>query len=790
MKKLLLASLLFLSSFTYAEMKDFPVFDMSGGLYTNDQPERIEDKYSPDLLNVWLDRDTGVVKRQGYVPYLASAITSLKPIRRLYEMRFNNGNRYMIINSSASVYYSQGVGDYTSILAGQSLTATDNYTSGLNVLLRDNGTTAGKWDGTTYTAYTVANSTDMVYGKYHIYFKDHWFKAGVSGYLSSLYWSVVNDPGDFGSYGSGAKFVGANDGDVITGLFPWQNMLIITKKYSVYALMGSDPQTWLVVPLNIGVGCLYGSTIANYKGYPMWLSARGIESFDGVNVNLMSLPMDNFMKALPQLQVNSQSIVQDTASDWGAGTGVNIDTTTTAGSVGIKNNILDGFPNILGSYSGGGSNNFNYPIQVFSGASYADNYKFKFRQSFTVPYNGIIYKTISVSDSRNSSYTHHGYSKNIYIKTSTGGIIASALNQSDGSWVTTFNGLKLSNNATYYFEIHNVYADPFADITFCEMLSTSTLTTNSTNFMQYYNAGTWHDTSYHMGIGIAMVYNTASFTTQALNAGSSFGSWGSISIDDTKPTGSSISYYVQTSTASNNRASRPYYPVSNGSTIPSTVGGYAWITSSFTRTDATADPLLNKLTLNYYTNTGIEPHAIIYKEGYWLFCSTNTTTTQNNVVLHYDKYGRFTLHNNMTMDSACLFKDNLYTGSSGNTGQIYKQEAGVYTDNGTAFPSYYCTKVFDCALPGNQKAFRYFYFHTKNSGNWNMYSKFRLDGSSGDFTDLDNISLTGNSIVVKKVNFPNETNAFYMQLKFGNDTASQYFSTRGLDLIYDPYPFQ
>ena len=1022
MKKILvLISFLGALALAYADLKEQPIFDFSGGLYTNDEPERIDNKYTPDCLNVLFDRVSGVVKRNGYTSFLTSALPEGQPIRSMYEYRMLNNTRYIIFNSSWSVYAGNSSNQITTILNGQNPFYTDNYSTGLGMLLRDNGVTSGHWDGATYTPYDTTNSTGMVYGRYNCFFQDYWFKAGVTGYLSSLYWSLVNTPGDFSSFGSGALFVGNNDGDIITGLYPSVWGLMIFKRYSTWLLVGSGPQNWTVTPLSTNTGALFQSTIANYQNYPMFMSWRGIELYNGVNFNLVSLPIDNIMRNLSQSVVYQNSIVQDNHSDWENGSGVNIDITTNPDTVAMSQSLLNNctFNNVIntsvewnagnlgancsvigdsvvltmenlsqltinttaqfsagtfsntqvnsesvqlsteisssvislstaeysstgGIYLGNdivssvkfwyydiGSSTSSESVYSISGGSgiywspvlpnYYTNYGQWVSESsgayrywiFTTANSGsqpsptfnFVYTIPTVYSYFNRYTTTGTYISDINLgitpdstpitfsasyttpSTSTGAASSMTFQYRTypgfgfwGSWTPISNGGTFTPQR--FIELQSNFFTPLVTdsttVSVTPTLTSMSITPanysgryispvldfgqspyqwgnfNSDYSLYYSSTGTgsgdnvlfetrssansnmsgssaWQPAYIGQPISspvneylqilssmtpstdymqVPIIYDIktnagygASFTTQVLNAGSSWGQWGSFSAGDNLPGDSIINYYINTSNDPNvliyllfQRSigiQTPADPISDGSGIASNVGPYALLTSSFVAFGLTTSPSIDSLTLGYYSSAGNPPFATVYRDGYWLAVSTDSSTGINNVVISYDRFGRFSIFNDIYMGSACLFYNNLYTGSSDNSGMIYHQDIpNMYTDRGLGYRSYVTTKNFDCGMPGNEKNFHYAYCFAKNSGAWNMYAQYRLNGEVGNYTPMDFIDLSLAQSIVQKINFPINTSGWYVQFKLGNDAADQDFSLRGFDLIYDPYPLQ
>jgi len=758
-----------------AEIGLYPIFDFSGGWYTNASPERIPENATPDCLNVEFDRDLGFTSRNGSINYLNSAIPELQPIRAMFQYIQTDGDRYIIANSSSSVYYSVGDGNATSIVSGLNSAYTDTYTTALNYLYRDNGyDDPGKWDGATYTPITVANSTSVPKGRLQVYYKDHLFKAGVDGGRSTLYWSVVNKPDDFGSYGSGSKFVGKDDGDVITGLLPFGDRLIITKNYSTSQLVGTDANTWLVRPVSNNIGCLYQSTMALYKGqYPMWVSDRGVELFDGVSLTLVSEPVDNYIKALRQLNINSEIWTQDTAADWGAGSGTNIDTTTYSGSVAISES--KGWGALEKNISGGTATELNFGTNsMYAQTFYCDG--------------GF------VSEVQVNVYSYGGMTLKVGIGNSNFAFIASQTRTfADGAvgyQSFTFSTTTLTANTTYSIIVQktdgtdaNDYIYKFSDGTYAKGTAYTysfpgTWTQSATDDLGFYVYGT------------TFTCNAASYTSQILTA-TSWGSWGAFTAGNTVPSGSAISYYVKTSTASDNFASKPLVSVTNGGAINSTTGNYIQVIASFTRTDATVVPKLDDFNITYYQTNGNNPQAIAYKDAYYLSVSTGDNSTINNVILKFDKNMKWTIFNNLNMGSACLFRSDLMMGSGQNAGMIHKLDvSGIYADSGNAYQSYITTKILDLGSPIQQKQFFSRWINAKNSGDWSIYYDYRLDGSTGDWTTGTVDLSDSDNLIFKKLNFADKPKANYIQLRINNNTVNQHFNVRGLSLIYDTFPLE
>ncbi|PJA87689.1 MAG: hypothetical protein CO140_02975, partial [Candidatus Moranbacteria bacterium CG_4_9_14_3_um_filter_40_7] len=292
-KTIILLLLVFIPLTAHTEEQVYSLTGFSGyvDLYS---PDQIGIKNSPDLLNVRTDGKS-VWKRLGYDNYNATALNGALKGRSLYLYKKANGSQYLIANSSNSMFADTTGTEFTAIKSGLSAALKDDYTTVKDTLYRDNGSdTSGKWDGTTYTSITAAVSTNVVVGKYIKWYHNRLWKAGVTGSLSVVYYSEVNDPDNFNA--NNYINVTINDGDILTGLFVWGDKLIATKRYSMWEIVETQAGNFIIRALNMKVGCLYQSTIAELFGFPIWMSARGIEYYTGANIELISKPIENLIE--------------------------------------------------------------------------------------------------------------------------------------------------------------------------------------------------------------------------------------------------------------------------------------------------------------------------------------------------------------------------------------------------------------------------------------------------------------------------------------------------------------
>lgn len=272
------------------------------------------------------------------------------------------------------------------------------------------------------------------------------------------------------------------------------------------------------------------------------------------------------------------------------------------------------------------------------------------------------------------------------------------------------------------------------------------------------------------------------FITQKLNAGSSWGSWGTFTAGETKPSSSTISYYAQVSTSSD-FANPTTVSLTNGGVIPTPVGPYIKIIASFTRTSDSVVPMVNSISLNYFgTNTNI-PTSIVYNDSYWLAVTTQSST--NNVVYRYNENGIFELYNNMNFGDFFEWQGDLYAGDSTNTGKVYKLNIGAsYTDSIGDYTAEYYTPITDCGSPLTQKSYKSLWV-TSSRDTVDFTVSYSIDGS--DTWNTLTPTTVSTRINTYKLNFPIGLRGRYIQFKI---SGTNFFNVRGMSLIYEELPLQ
>lgn len=295
---------------------DFPqtykLWDFRGGLIDKWSSLKLPDNASPDCANVIIDDDNAIQKRTGYVKFNSVSLGSYY-ISNLYVYNKVNGSSYLIANTSSCIYAALTDGTFSLIKSGLNPNYDCRFVTANDLLYETNGSTnpVFKWSGN-----DTVDLPDLPKCKYIAWYKNKLFLANASGLQSNLYYSTTLNPEDFSGEGSGVLFVSNNDGDVITGLMPYQDILIIWKRYSTWALYGNSKNNFELECIDSRVGCLYDIAATQYKGNVIWISHRGIELFNGQNITKLSTPIDNTMNLLRQLKPNKISFTRTNNSDF------------------------------------------------------------------------------------------------------------------------------------------------------------------------------------------------------------------------------------------------------------------------------------------------------------------------------------------------------------------------------------------------------------------------------------------------------------------------------------------
>jgi hypothetical protein len=757
------------------------LYDSSGGLMDRVSDERMPTKYTPNSRNVVLDKDMGLVMRPEYNKFNTSALPGTPAIMNLYNFNTDDGSAYLMVNCSSCVYQTKDNSTYTSINSTFTLNKRQTFETALGKLWGGNGVeNEWMWNQTTFTDYTINNSTNMVKAKYHIWHGNRMWRAGVTNYPLFVYYSRIRttaagapdpDPADLGN-GTLYEYIPQN-GESVTGFARLDGYLFIFTENSTWQFIGDPEEGGRLVCINPFIGCLYDSSIDYLDGYITLVSARGQEKFNGSTFTLLTAPIDNQIKALTQLNINQSILSQDSAADWGAGTNfMNVSTTTTPGSVAISRS----------SSTVSELNHNIYQGLVLSGTQ--PIIRCKLDETFNV---GSSTENITIQFGYINGYTVGTY------PTLTGG----ARGDVEISLRNSSSVLIESTTISLTADVEQTVTVPFLSTSmvagtsyYIYIATTSTFVQGAQSFGFYGAATNTHATDFFLMVGgwvsnsnkLYFEFNkyikNASHTSQVLTA-TNWGAWGSFAA--TKSGG--VTYHAQSGGTNPVGASQPWQTVSNGTTISLSSGPYIHVVSSFSITAASESATSNYFSITYTGTNNSVPVLKTYQDSTYLGVLDGDII--NNYIYRLNKNGVFEMYDNVYPSAFCTYRGDLLMGSSQSTGQIYKMNIGsTYEDAIGTYTAYYFTPNIDCGLPLTDKIFKSLWV-TSSKDTVSYKIDYTLDGSTNTYTLTP--TLISTRLNTSRLTLPSATRTGkYIQFKI---YSNEYFNIRGMELYYEPKPF-
>jgi hypothetical protein len=288
-------------------------FSCRGGLNTNLNSLEIlgQPGFATILDNFEVDPDGGYRRINGFTAFGGDSAT-----------RPNSGNRILgtypyadglVVCSGTDIFFSNDGITWLKINRSAVSNSGDNYTtfSGRSTLTRTNQGQCqfAVFEGATYNygQLIIADGSNKLYifrmegtgalntrtfyaeevavsgtngVKYITVHDHHLVAAGVTGSLSTVYYSVNNDPTDFSGTGAGAVTIS----DQIQGIKGFRTDLIVFARNSIHKLINiNDSQTVRIDPIAENVGCLSGYSIQEIGGDLVFLAPDGIRTVAGTS---------------------------------------------------------------------------------------------------------------------------------------------------------------------------------------------------------------------------------------------------------------------------------------------------------------------------------------------------------------------------------------------------------------------------------------------------------------------------------------------------------------------------
>ena len=276
------------------------VMNPAKGLNTLVSPSLIDDKEFSDMQNMEYDEGGVIRKRAGYV----TAGDTLTAARGLGVYSTESSNYMVTIDGTRLKYRTSGS---WSTSTGDTFSAGNDasFTQARLKLFIWNGTDGGAYfDGT-----AVTRPGTMPKAKFSVYYQNKHIASGVPGQPSRLYISNLTNAADFtvttggtqpqpdsttDSENSVANVPGAtvfagtpalteanvidirkNDGDKITALGIFQDVLIVFKERAIYQVTFDSSGNPTVTPITYATGCISHKSVVNVENDISFMSREG-----------------------------------------------------------------------------------------------------------------------------------------------------------------------------------------------------------------------------------------------------------------------------------------------------------------------------------------------------------------------------------------------------------------------------------------------------------------------------------------------------------------------------------
>lgn len=309
------------------------VMNPSKGLNNLVSPSLIDNREFSDLMNVEYDEGGVIRKRAGYTT-AGNALTAARGLGT-YSTESTN---YMVTVDSGTLKYRTS-GNWSSA-TGDTFTANKDtaFTQARLKLYVWNGTDGGA----TFDGSACARPGTMPKAKFSVYYQNKHIASGVDGQPSRIYISNISNASDFTVTTGGTQpqpdntndaengnpnvpgatvFAGTpalteanvidirkNDGDKITGLAVFQDVLIVFKERSIYQVTFDGSGNPTVTPITYATGCVSHRSIVNVENDVYFLSREGMrvlgnepQFFTAIRTQVLSIRVQPVIDAISKL---------------------------------------------------------------------------------------------------------------------------------------------------------------------------------------------------------------------------------------------------------------------------------------------------------------------------------------------------------------------------------------------------------------------------------------------------------------------------------------------------------
>lgn len=817
MKKLFLIPLLFIAAVAHATLDEFEI-PVPKGMITNYESTNLKDDFCTYAENVRFDKDSGVIKRYGYdKDNLVTFGTA--SVRNLNQYITPTRTQYLLAITGSKIQYSLNNSSW--IVITSTLAPTDEYeaVAAFGRITYTSQNYSFYWTGG--AGGLINTSTGMPEGRYIEKFVNCLWVAGVNGSRSFLYKSGQLDPDSFAipavaNPTEPAIFViGANDGDVITGIYAFANGLVVFKNYSTWVVIGNDNRDFEIRNISNKIGCIQQRSIQEKQGKLIWLSKRGLESLafnklfaqsvrEG-DITPLSEPISDIMdKLVTGYDVESVNSVVDTSqSDFNMGRSTYVSTTQEIDSIIVSSPSV----NYTTATPIAGDSQHKFYNSCFGGQS---GMAVAFVPKMNCNFLGArIYTTLKTLGSGNR------VTLTTYFKSGDTAPAGTARDVGTSPESDTFSNIGVHNpfsplivftgtgstglvaGTTYWVEIEPVQAgggscpgiesftqkslDPTIERTF---YSTTIVRADPTQWGTVFSSANM----------TAIYLSSSQFFSEIKDLGTSVSRFLNFNANYTLD-GGSVQLFARSGTTRDATTAAVWTAQVNGSTFAAATNRFVQYRVDLGRTSVNQYPSLQSATLQYVDSTSKQSVVSwIEDDSYFLAHTTRTNSTStNDAVLIYDSQNNFGgIDRNIYAASYATAFDRNYFGISYSSGFVYYFNF-TYLDDGLPIRSVLELKDFSGKDYYRDKLYYSLFLKTVNpgSGAGSMSVSYQLD-KDGVYFDMGSVSMTEQTgLITAKVPFPFSAGgmrAKSVRFRLVHSAAGQDFRFYGGKVYYDLLP--
>jgi len=295
------------------------------GLVTRWASNKIPSQCLTKAKNVYFDEDMSVSRRYGYGQYSVTPCADQKQIRGLWNFDATDGQQYIVIFSSTSLFWTKSHGDCNPISGLGNL----NYRNELECVqaLGKINCTNGidfpfSWDGISTSTLSTTH-----FPKHIGTFRNRLVFGGLNGEPSRIRLSGEGDGSDWdiqipgqSTTPASVSISGLNDGKSVRGfLGQYQNAFFIGREDDLYSLAGNDRRDFTLRQVSAQIGIKDAKSVKEKDNCLIWLSNRGIEKMCGTTINRASDGIKPDIDSIIKASGNTRTKNYDTEQEWEAG---------------------------------------------------------------------------------------------------------------------------------------------------------------------------------------------------------------------------------------------------------------------------------------------------------------------------------------------------------------------------------------------------------------------------------------------------------------------------------------